>query len=380
MPPYCFRGILVPVFFYCKDIEIFISSGEVSGDLAGYLLAKSLKDAYPSLKISSMGGKMLKSLSDEFVFDSRKISVTGVFEVLGRFPSIVKAFFKVRDYIEKSKPSAVVLIDFPDFNFRVGRFCKKLGIPVFYYISPQVWAWRPGRAKELASFSKRIFVVFPFEVEFYRNMGVESVEYVGHPLVERVEDVLASQHGKEDFGLPADRKLVLLLPGSRENEIKRHMTVLRKLPDMFPHLQFAISLPEGVELPFEVPIPVFYGETLKLLSVADFAVVSSGTATLEAALLKVPSVVIYRLVWPSYILGRLLVNVKYIAMPNILLEKRIFPELIQDAFTAERVSQALTCVMEEEKKIKSELSKIGGILKGGASKKVSERILEEIVG
>ncbi len=363
---------------YFKDLEIFISVGEASGDYIGSSLAKELRNVCPGVRISSAGGPMMKEVSDRFIYDTGRISVTGVFEVMGKISEVLRAERTIKAYLKEKRPDAVVLVDFPDFNFRIGRFCRSVGIRVFYYVSPQVWAWREGRVRTISSFSEEIYVVFPFEEKFYRDRGVDKAVYVGHPLVDRVNEVLAKRLERSFFGFSNDFPLVLLLPGSRENEMRRHLGVMVQVARRLKDFQFAVSLPEGVEAPHCGDIPVFYGKTLELLSVSDAALVSSGTATLEAALSLVPSVVVYRLMWLSYLLGRLLVKVRHIAMPNIILGEEVFPELIQRRFSVDNTLRALDRVFKSRDMIREKLVRVKEILRGGASRAVAEKILGRV--
>lgn len=353
--------------------EVLIVAGETSGDLIGGELIKELKALYP-VKVASIGGRFMSSLSDRVIARAEEISVTGIFEVIGKLGKIMSILKKVKNYITRERPHAVILIDFPDFNFRVGAHAKKEGIPVYYYVSPQVWAWRKNRVYTISSFSRKIFVIFPFEEEFYRKMGVNKVEYVGHPLVDRIEEV----EPEDRKGLLGDGKgLLSLLPGSRENEIKRHLKTMVSAAEKMNGWSYYVLFPHWVETNHPRAVK---GKTLSMLKISDAAVVASGTATLEAALLEVPSVVVYKVSWLSYLLGRLLVDVRFIAMPNILLGKEVFPELIQGRFTEENVLLSLNRIIQERERIKEELSKIKKMLKGGASRRVAEEVGEELWG
>ncbi len=357
--------------------EIFISAGEASGDKIGEDLIRKFKEIDPSIKISCIGGLGMRKASDVCIYESERISVTGLFEVAKKLKEIYKAWRIVKEYLMDVRPDAVVLIDFPGFNFRLGKFLKKEKINVYYYVSPQVWAWGEKRVHTIASFSKRIFVIFPFEVDFYKERGIENVEYVGHPVVDRIRDVSSKNFTKDSFGFDK-RELIALLPGSRENEIAKNIEIIEKIPSIFPDFQYALCFPEGMDGFYKGSIRAFYGKTLEILSISDAAIITSGTATLEAALLGVPGVVVYKLMFLSYIIGKIIVKTRYIAIPNIILGDEVYPELIQKNFTLENLCDKLKFVMAEREKIARRLKLIKSYLEGNASYNVASRILEEV--
>ncbi len=317
---------------------------------------------------------------------SEDISVVGLFEVVKHLKVIKRALNTVTESIRTRKPDLVLLIDFPDFNFRVARAAAAAGVPVFYYISPQVWAWRRGRVKTLARLVDKMVVIFPFEVDIYREAGVD-VEFLGHPLVDEVRRRLE--------GLTVTRgthPVVALLPGSRRGEIERHMPVMCAaagiIAETVPGISFVMPLaptltradlePHLSDCP--VPIAVREGAFHEVVTGADVAVVSSGTATVETALLGTPMVVIYRLNPLTYFLARRLIRVPYIAMVNLIAGRRVVPELIQDQASAESIArEALTILTDEaaRKKMKADHDEVGRTIgEPGAPRRIAAKVVE----
>lgn len=316
---------------------VMIVAGESSGELYGSLLAKALKRRWPDIRLIGIGGERMKREGVELV--SGLSHSFGLIEVLSTIKELRDAFNRAKKVIDDLRPAVCVLIDYPDFNFRLGQYAKRKGIKVLYYVSPQVWAWRKGRVKKMKQIADRLAVILPFEEEIYRGKGIEA-EFVGHPVMEEIFEsgYRIDQRVKRD-----NRPVVALLPGSRPSELKRHLPIFYELADKVKKefggceiiLPLALNIDTSVfdkelrSLEFK-GVEIRQGDTLGTLSIADAAVIASGTATLQAALLCVPMVVIYRLSKLTYLLGRLILNVKYISLVNILSGKGIVPELIQD--------------------------------------------------
>jgi lipid-A-disaccharide synthase len=321
------------------------------------------------------------------------------------------AFKKTTETIKKFMPSVIVLIDYPDFNLKVAEFAKILGIKILYYVSPQVWAWRKGRVKKIARLVDRMAVVLPFEVEIYRQAGVPC-EFVGHPIVEEIEDVLRSinpplppltKEGiidserraffKTSLGLNARLPLISLLPGSRPHELKRLFPLMiefiRYCKKEFSDYQFCIPLAPNtderkynhyLETLKREGVVIKKRESIKVLAASDMSVIASGTATLQAAFLEVPMVVIYKLSPLTYLLGRLFVNVEHISLVNILSKRGVVPELLQQKASPEGITMELKKIMEN-KPYREEMVNYFRALKEpfsglGASKRVTEMIIE----
>ncbi len=374
--------------------NIFIVSGEESGDLHGSSLIAALKRLMPGLKVGGMGGARMRA-SGLVGPDSREVSVVGVVEVIEKLPKILRTFKALKKNLLGFQADAVVLIDFPDFNLRFAKEVKKLGIPVIYYISPQVWAWRKGRIAKIARLVDKMLVVFPFEAEPYRDRGVD-VEYVGHPLADSAKLDLPEAGAKKDLGLSPGSLCVALLPGSRTGEIKR------LLP---PMLEAAVLIEKGLaEKPvFLLPAANSIDDSLidgylsgvpvdvrvvrhmmhTALRASEAAVVASGTATLETALIGTPMVIIYRMSAVSYWIARALIKLPYAGLPNIIAGRETVKELIQGEATPENIAREILSILNDPRKRESILesySEIRASLKNGAAENAALAIKKVIEG
>ena len=342
--------------------EILVVAGEASGDLHGATLARALRVLAPDLRLFGLGGPRMEEAGVRLLERMDRLAVVGGTEALRRLPALWRTLAAVRRRLTRAGPRALVLIDFPEFNFRLARHARRLGIPVVYFVPPQLWAWRRGRVRAMARDVSRVLAVFPFEVALYQEAGV-PVEFVGHPILDALPglDHVAAQEGLVGPG----ERLVGLLPGSRVEEVTRHLPlllgagarVLRSQPAARFVLALASTVPRGSVLaalaaaPREarVPVKLVRGETYRVMAAADVLLVASGTATLEAACFGTPMVVLYRLSRMSYALGRLLVRgVSHISLPNILAGRGIVPELIQDQATPEALARAALELLEDE--------------------------------
>jgi lipid-A-disaccharide synthase len=378
-----------------------IIAGESSGELYGSLLARALKNSYPDLHILGVGGEKMQMAGVELV--SGIAGAFGLTELFSALRDLKTAFRKTTEAIKKFMPAVVVLIDYPDFNLKVANFAKSLGIKILYYVSPQVWAWRKNRVKKIAHLVDRMAVVLPFEEEIYRKAGVPC-EFVGHPIIEEIETVLQSinppsppftknpplppftkegsggitdsqitardlslddlspelrKYFKTSLGFDPNQPLLSLLPGSRPHELKRLLPlvieVVRQCKKEFRDYQFCIPLAPNTDeekygrfidaLEREGAV-IKKGESIRVLTASDIAVIASGTATLQAAFLEVPMVVIYKLSPFTYLLGRLLVDVQHISLVNILSDRRVVPELLQQKASPENIIEEIKKLME----------------------------------
>ncbi len=323
-----------------EERKILIVAGETSGDLLGAHLVKAVLSMDPRLRFYGVGGKHLRSMGMEVVFDNSEVAVVGILEVFSRLRSLYRMFRWLKRSLEREKPTLAILIDFPDFNLRLAKEANKRGVPVFYYISPQVWAWRRGRVKKIAKLVHKLLVVLPFEVPFYRQRGIEC-EFVGHPLIDIVKPHLSKEEAHEKFHLDGDKRTIGLLPGSRREEVQNLLPVLLKSAHLllrdFPNLQFIIPLAPAIDR-FQVEkyiedsnldIRVVGEHIYDVFNICDLIITASGTATLEAAIMGTPMIIVYKVSFLSYLVGRLLVKVKSIGLVNLIAEKRIVPELIQ---------------------------------------------------
>jgi lipid-A-disaccharide synthase len=353
--------------------RVMISTGEASGDLYGALLSRAIKKRWPDTEIVGIGGNRMKTEGIHLIASIS--SAIGITEILGHWRQIIQSFRKARNVIVKQKPDILVLIDYPDFNIALAKKAKSVGIPILYYVSPQVWAWRAGRVKKIASLVNKVAVLFPFEVDVYKNTGLPC-EFVGHPIAETINPELNSatqtkEELRKKLGLDPYKKVVTLLPGSRPIEINRHQTlvkeVARKIHDEFPEMQIVVPLVSGTNLDGDAPdyIKVMKDHTIEAVACSEVSAVASGTATLETALLGIPMVVFYKLSTLSFFFGKLLVKVKFISLVNLLSEKKVVEELVQKDATAEKIFSELKRILndyEYRENMISDLQKIKTIM------------------
>ena len=331
-----------------KSKKILLVAGEVSGDLHGSYLVEAIQSIDPEIQFFGVGGEGLKRAGMRLLHHSQSLSVVGITEVFVKLGSILKALRTLKRSLEREKPDLVILIDFPDFNLRLAKIAHRRGIPILYYISPQIWAWRPKRIELIARLVKKMVVLFPFEVPLYETAGID-VEWVGHPLLDIVKPTLSKEMAFRQFGLDPKRRTVGLLPGSRLHEIERLLPPLldsaHLLQREIPDLQFVIPLAPGIPkttLSFHmnnisVPVKVVEGFTYDVMNLCELLITASGTATLEGAILGKPMIIIYKVSFSTYWIGRALVRVNHIGLPNLVAEKEIALELIQKDVNPQRI-------------------------------------------
>jgi len=371
--------------------RVMIIAGEASGDLHGSSLVRAALELDPSLVFFGIGGAMMREAGVDTLVDAREMAVVGLVEVAAHFPTIFRAFRKMERILKENPPDLLILIDYPDFNLRLARVAKGSGVKVLYYISPQVWAWRVGRVKKIARIVDRMAVVFPFEVPFYEREGV-PVSFVGHPLVDSARPTMSRDEACAAFGMDASRKVVGLFPGSRIQEIRKHLPLLlesaRILKQRFPELQFilplATSLVRSDVDPYlesaPVPVTVQSGKGYDVIRVCDAIVTVSGTVTLEIALLGVPMAIIYKLSAMTYLIGKRLIRVDHIGICNIVADRRVVREMIQHEADPGLIAEELTRILTDSRyaeEIRDGLAlvreRLGG---GGCSSRVAAIALE----
>ena len=341
-----------------KSKKVMIVTGEASGDLHGAHLMEAVHRINPGNQFSGMGGEALKKAGMNLLYPNQSLSVVGITEVLLKLKAIRKTLHGLKQFLEREQPDLLILIDFPDFNLRLAKFAHRRGIPVLYYISPQVWAWRPGRVRLIARWVKKMVVFFPFEVPIYKAAGVD-VECVGHPLLDVVKPSRSKEETAKQLGLDPAKPIVGLLPGSRSQELERLLPVLldtaRLLHQENPDLQFVIPLAPGLTKESVarwmnnawVRVTLAEGQTYDVMNLSDLLIMASGTATLEAALLGKPMVIIYKVSPLSYWVGRALVRVKHIGLVNLVAGKGIAPELIQKDASPEKIAQEALRILND---------------------------------
>ena len=367
-----------------------ISCGEPSGDLYAGALAVEIRRRQPDAAIFGLGGQRLMAGGGELLADYRGLSVTGLVEALRVIPKSLNVLNRLIDAARSERPQVLVAIDFPDFNFRLARAVKKLGIPVVYYISPQLWAWRGSRMRVIKRIADRMLVIFPFEEALYSNAGV-PVQFVGHPLV----DLARAQEPKETFlrelGLDPARPIVALLPGSRPNEVDRLLPIMRDTVKLIaarvPGTQFVIARAPSLDdrsfsrIRWGAGGPlVVLARTDDVLAISDAVITASGTATVQAALHGRPMVVVYRLSPLTYRLGRRFLRVDDVAMVNLIAGRRIVPELIQDDCTPERIAAETVSLLTDARRAEAMRTALAAVRaklgSPGASGRAADAVLE----
>lgn len=341
-------------------MQFLLSAGEASGDTYGAQLIEALRQFAPGSTFFGMGGEKMRASGADLLVHANEVAVVGLVEVLTHLPGIRRRFKHLVAEAARRKPDAAILIDFPDFNLRLARELHRLGIPVFYFVSPQIWAWRTGRVKQIRKYVRKMIVIFPFEQEFYARHGVE-VSYVGHPLAYEPQPEISREEFAAKHFLDPKKQWIALLPGSRRKElgfnIERMLWAAEGLKDQSSNFQFMMPVAStlnkdwlATQLYNVWPSPV--GITLTdnaraTLMHSRAAVVASGTATVEAALSGTPFIVVYRLAPLTWLLGRRLVKLDTFAMPNLIAGKKIVPELIQKDFTAQNVARELNAIIPD---------------------------------
>jgi lipid-A-disaccharide synthase len=337
-------------------ISLLLSAGEASGDMYAARLAAALKRR-AAIEIFGMGGPQMRAAGVDIVTDYSEVSVVGITEILSHLPSLVRAMRHLVAEAERRKPAFAILTDFPGFHLRLARKLKRRGIKNIYYICPQFWAWRQWRVRVVRRRFAQALCIFPFEEKFYGDAGV-PVKFIGHPLVGAVHASLDRQTFCREQDLDPQKKLVTILPGSRAAELRQHLPVLReaclRIYRETP-AQFAIAAAPGANIASlregwspELPLKIVLGQTYNALAAAAAAIVSSGTATIEAALLDVPMVVVYRVTPLTALLAKPLVRTPFFSMVNLIAGKRAVPELIQKDFTPERVAVETVTLLRDQ--------------------------------
>ena len=341
-----------------RPARILLVAGEASGDKHAARLIQALRTQVGQLELYGIGGPALAAQGMAFACRAEDLAVIGLTEVVRQVPTLWRALSQLWRHLRDQRPDLVILVDFPDFNFLVLRLAHYYGVPVLYYISPQVWAWRRGRVKTIARFVKRMVVIFPFEEEFYRRHGV-AVTYVGHPLLETLPALPPRPELRARYGLQDKDLAIALLPGSRTGEVHQLLPAMlasaQQLARLLPRCRFLLPLAPGLApdlvQPYltqaAVPVDLRQGQTYEILAAADLALVASGTATLETALLGTPMVILYRLSPLTYVVGRLLIRVPHIGMANLLAEEGLFPELIQQEVAPDRITAAALSLLRD---------------------------------
>ena len=369
--------------------RILISAGEASGDLYAGAVTRGIKQLNPEAEVFGMGGDCLREAGGEVLFDIKDHSLMGFVEVLKKLPDVWKLRNAFIDLMEKRKPDVLLTIDYPGFNMRLAKLAKERGINVVYFIAPQVWAWRPGRAADVAKVTDKIACIFPFECDFYKSYGA-NIEFIGHPLVDTVKPSLSRKEAEELAGKRTGHPLILLMPGSREMEIQRLLPVMlgaaKILKQKRPELDFAI--PRAATIAKDIledsvrqaglNIRLIEGHNYDVMSVADLAIVTSGTVTLEAAMCGLGCEILYKSSPVSFWIAKRVVKIPNIGLPNIVAGRQIEPELLQDDCTPDKIASTALELLEPERfaQLQRDLMEVKDKLgEPGAVKRVAELVL-----
>ncbi len=378
--------------------RLFIIAGEASGDLHASALIKELLLARSDLQITCVGGDKMASSGASILVPSSQLSVVGLFEVFSHVRPIFSAYQRVKGWLKRNRPDLLILVDFPEFNLLMAKYAKALKIPVFYYISPQIWAWRQGRVKKIRAFVDKMAVILPFEEEFYRKFGV-NVSFVGHPLLDSINvEAIETDTVKRQLGISVDQTLVCLLPGSRKSEIERHLPIMieasKRIRARFGETSFFIatnsevlSLVEGILDGFARDVKEFIhvveGKTLEAIKASRLCLAASGTVTLESAIIGTPVVVMYKVSRLSYLAGKRLIKVPWISLVNLIAQKRVVPEFIQNDANPENIAScSLQILMDQrvEQEMKRDFREVVKQLGAkGVAKRVAKLVMELLV-
>jgi lipid-A-disaccharide synthase len=372
------------------NLKLYIIAGEASGDLHGSNLMKALLNEKKELDFRFWGGDQMADVGGKLVKHIRELAFMGFWEVFKNIRTIFKNIDYCKKDIEAFKPDALILIDYPGFNLRIAEWAKTKGIKVYYYVSPQVWAWKQSRVHKIKRVVDHMYVILPFEKAFYKQFDFE-VEYVGHPLLDAIEKFKSNQVSTEVFLTEnnlTQKPIIAILPGSRKQEVKKKLPVMLEAVKAMSDYQVVIAGSTNLDESFymqligKYPVKILYGKTYDILSTSEAAVVTSGTATLETALFDVPEVVCYKSSQLSYMIAKRLIKIKFISLVNLIADKEIVKELIQQECNPKEIKKALIPLLlggdgrqgmlGEYEKLKEQL---GG---GGASMKIAQSLLKTI--
>ena len=372
-------------------MKYYLIAGEASGDMHAANLMKELKKSDPAAAFRCWGGDLMERAGGTLVKHYRDLAFMGFTEVVMNLRTILRNIDLCRKDLTDHRPDALILVDYPGFNLRIAEYAKQQGIRVFYYISPQVWAWKQSRVHKIKRIVDRMYVILPFEKAFYKKFDYD-VEFVGHPLLDEIENIKARSKSYPEFirenNLP-DKPLVALLPGSRSQEIAVMLPLMISMVREFPEYHFVLAAAPSIPVDFlkgiigNAQVSIVTGQTYSLLTHTKAAVVTSGTATLETALFGVPEVVCYKGGWISYSIARMLVKVDYISLVNLIMNREVVKELIQQQLNTANLKAELDAILRDPRKIeqmKTDFAVLRDKLGGkGASAKTAQLIFRELI-
>ena len=370
-------------------MKYYIIAGEASGDLHGSNLMKAFYKEDPSAEIRFWGGDLMQNIGGTLVKHYRELSFMGFIEVVFNLKTILNNIKICKKDIQEFQPDVLIFIDYPGFNMRIAKWAKELGMKTHYYISPQIWAWKENRITDIKRDVDKMYVILPFEKDFYEKKHHYPVEFVGHPLIDAIQNrtIVDEIAFRKEHNLD-EKPIIALLPGSRKQEITKMLSVMLSVVNDFPDYQFVIAGAPSQEYSFYAPFlkaknsHFISNKTYDLLSVSTAALVTSGTATLETALFKVPEVVCYKGSWASYQIAKRIVTLKYISLVNLIMDKEVVTELIQDNCTSKNIKIELQKLLEPNyrKQVLENYNELEKQLGGsGASEKTAKLIVRNIL-
>jgi lipid-A-disaccharide synthase len=370
--------------------NILLITGETSGDLHGGKLIQALLKKDPELKIYAIGGNAIRSAGGELIFDIQSLGVVGLFEVITHLHVIRKAFHAVLETMKTKSIHQVVLVDYPDFNLRIAKEAKRSGIPVTYYISPQIWAWRGGRIHLIRRLIDQMLVILPFEEKIYREANI-PVEFVGHPLLEEIQPSYPKESLIQKFCLNPSLPIFGICPGSRKSELNRLLPTMleasRIIKREVPSAQFILPIAPTFSMK-EIEqrlgesfshIKAIQGEASEVMAVCDILMVASGTATLQAAIIGVPMAIVYKVAPLTYWIGKRLLKIKMIGLVNIIAGENFIPELIQEDASPEKIAGTILDLFKSPDRIRDMKHKLGLIRSKLTDRKASDRAADAIL-
>jgi len=368
-------------------LKYYITAGEASGDLHASNLMKALKILDDKAKFRFIGGDLMQKQGGTLVRHFKDTAYMGFVDVFMHLPAILKNITFVKQDILNYKPDVLILVDYPGFNLRIAEFAHENNIKVYYYISPKIWAWKQSRVHKIKAFVDKMFIIFPFEKEFYKKYDYE-VEYVGNPIMDAIDTKKTNiEKFRKDYSLN-EKKIIALLPGSRKREIQHNFPLMLKISKLFPEYQFLVaaapSLGKEIFLKYikDEDVTLIYNDTYEILKHSEAAIVTSGTATLETAILNIPELVCYKGDKLSYHIAKRLVKVDYISLVNLVMQKEIIKEFIQYDMTAENITNELKLILNNDvyrNTMLSEFENLRNILGGkGASERTADIIVKSL--
>ncbi|MEI8054850.1 MAG: lipid-A-disaccharide synthase [bacterium] len=372
--------------------NILISVGEPSGDMHAADLVQAVKKIVPNTKFYGMGGNLMRDAGVDIIIDAGELSIFGGLEIITKLSKIRQAFRIMQDALLRNKPDLLILVDYPGFNLRLAEFAKEAGVKILYYISPKIWAWNQGRIEIIKKYVDIMAVIFPFEVDFYKKLGMPVI-FVGNPLLKTVKPKLTHDAARQSFHLDPNCKTIGLFPGSRKSEIKYLLPIMliaaKLLKNQNPNLQFLLPQANSITLddlqPYlqssPVKIRIIKDQNYDVMQVCDAIIAASGTATLEIALMAIPQVIIYKKSWLEYQIARHLIKIPYVGLCNILANKKIVQEFLQYDATPNNIAKEIEKILNDanyREEMIANLIQTKKLLESDKQKNIAELVLKTI--